>query len=81
MLDVSSDPSGADIYLDDVLIGKTPLTTGVPPGEHGVMMRKEGFSSWDHKFHIAIGPRRIVAHLERKFINLSFATTDLKTPR
>lgn len=80
-LDLSSDPPGADIYLDDVLIGKTPLTTGVAPGEHAVVMRKLGFSLWDRRLHVATGPRRIVAHLERKFVNLSSAATDLKTPR
>jgi hypothetical protein len=80
-LDLSSDPTGADIYIDDVLTGKTPLTTSVTPGEHEVAMRKADFSSWSRKLHIATGPRHIVGHLERKVVNLSSAEPGLNAPQ
>ena len=39
ILDFSSNPAGADIYLDGGYVGKTPFSLTVPPGEHVVMMR------------------------------------------
>jgi len=44
--EVRSTPSGADVYIDDELVGQTPLsTTGVPNGAHRVRISKDGFGS------------------------------------
>jgi hypothetical protein len=79
-LELSSDPPGADVYLDDTLIGKTPVTTGVPSGEHVLVMRKADFSLWGRKLHLVAGQRRIVAHLEQKVVNLPPAQSTTKAP-
>jgi len=65
-----STPSGADIYLDDKFVGKTPFTVTVAPGEHIVIMRKQDFSTWDRRLEVGPGPRRISAYLEQKFLTL-----------
>lgn len=44
-LSVTSAPSGADVLLDGVEIGKTPLETNVRPGEHVLKLT--------HRFHPA----------------------------
>jgi hypothetical protein len=69
-LDVSSNPVGADIYLDGAYIGKTPLTATVAPGEHVIVMRKLDFSVWGRKLNVVAGPRRVNAYLERKYLTL-----------
>jgi PEGA domain-containing protein len=70
-LELVSNPAGADIYVDDKYMGKTPLTASVAPGEHVVILRKADFSIWDRKLQLASGPRHINAYLERKFLTLS----------
>ena len=70
-LDLVSNPSGADIYLDEKFIGKTPTTVSVTPGEHTVVLRKQDFSTWGRKLQMAPGPRRVNAYLEQKFLTLT----------
>ena len=69
-LDLVSNPAGADIYLDDKFIGKTPFTASVAPGSHVVVMRKPDFSTWGRKLQLVAGPRRISAYLEQKYLTL-----------
>lgn len=41
---ITSDPSGADVFLDNVAAGVTPLTlTTVTPGQHTVLVQKSGY--------------------------------------
>lgn len=41
---VISDPPGADAFLDGRALGKTPLAfEGLPPGNHRLVLRREGF--------------------------------------
>ena len=45
--DISSDPSGAMVYLDDSYKGITPVTrSDVPEGYHTVKLTKPGY--WDY---------------------------------
>ncbi len=39
----TSDPPGAEVYVDGELVGVTPLTAQVPQGNHGVVAKKAGF--------------------------------------
>ena len=46
-LDVSSTPSGANIYLNSVLMGQTPLSlTNVSEGNHTLNLTKEGYNDY-----------------------------------
>jgi len=46
-LQVNSSPEGGDIYLDNRVVGLTPLKlTGISVGEHGVQVRKAGYQDW-----------------------------------
>ena len=40
---VSSMPSGAEVYLNGRLIGRTPLQASVPVGSHRVVLRQKGY--------------------------------------
>lgn len=70
-LEFSSNPAGADIYLDGKLVGTTPLTVAVFAGEHVVVMRKKDFTSWTRSLQVASGQRRVAASLERQFLTIS----------
>ena len=44
---IKSDPSGAEIYVDEVKVGVTPyLMKKVKPGDHVVELRKAGYESY-----------------------------------
>ncbi len=40
---IESDPAGADVYLDGVKLGQTPISAFYPPGTYPVRIIKEGF--------------------------------------
>jgi hypothetical protein len=70
-LEFSSNPPGAEIYLDGKLVGSTPSTVTVPPGGHVVMMRKKDFTTWTRTLQVSSGQRRVAAYLERQFLTIS----------
>ena len=45
LLDVNTSPANAEVYVDNVLVGKTPLTHKVVVGRHVVSISKEGFNT------------------------------------
>ena len=55
-LNVTSDPAGADVKLDGVLKGTTPLTvTGVSPGSHTLRLEKTGYVAYTAPVSITAG--------------------------
>ncbi len=69
-LEFWSSPTGADVYLDGRLVGKTPSSFTIAPGEHTITMRKTNFGTWQRKLQIAEGKRRISGYLEQRVVNL-----------
>jgi len=52
-LTVSSDPPGAQAYLDGQMIGMTPLTVAdVPPGEHTLLITMDGYTDFSQTITI-----------------------------
>lgn len=50
----SSDPAGADIFVDGSYAGGTPATLRIDPGLHSIELRKPGFTNWARK--MVVGP-------------------------
>ena len=69
-LEFWSSPSEADVYVDGALVGKTPSSFTVSPGEHIIMMRKPNFGSWQRKMQITDGKHKIIGYLEQKVVTL-----------
>jgi len=69
-LEFSSSPTGADVYVDGVLVGTTPSSVTVPPGDHRITMSKQSFSMWERKLQVTAGKRRIAGYLEQKVVTL-----------
>lgn len=43
---VTSDPSGADVYVDDSPVGKTPAALRLKSGQHYLRMFMKGYNNW-----------------------------------
>jgi len=66
-LDVDSKPTGAKVYLDNKLIGTTPLRIpSVSAGSHAVRIERDGYRRWSSSVRIVAAERhRVTASLER----------------
>ena len=62
-LSISSVPAGADIEVDGRVAGIAPVGIDLRPGEHHVVVRKAGFSTWDQKISISPGETLISVEL------------------
>ena len=79
-LELVSTPSGADVFVDNKYLGKTPYIVTVPPGQHVVVIRKQDFSTWTRDLQVAPGPRRVSAYLEQKFLTLPSSSPQTAPP-
>lgn len=55
LLQVTSNPSGAEISIDESKSGSAPFSVRLAPGEHHVVVKKLGFSTWDKRISIFPG--------------------------
>jgi len=54
-VNVQSDPPGAEIYLDDDLVGSTPSALMIPPGRHAFRVHAPGHADWTRNVNILPG--------------------------
>ena len=66
LLDVTSTPPEAEVYVDEQLSGHTPSTLILMPGDHKVVIKKNGFVTWKRKFNLPSGVTSVDAALIRK---------------
>ena len=66
-LTIDSRPSGAKVFIDEKLVGTTPLNVSVvPAGDHAVRLERDGYRRWTSSVRvIASGQNRVTASLER----------------
>jgi hypothetical protein len=48
----SSEPNGADIYIDGKFVGQTPATISVQPGSHVVIVKAAGRKNWQRDLEV-----------------------------
>ncbi len=67
-LDAHSKPEGAEVFLDGVILGQTPLQRGgLSSGRHVLAMRQRGYELWSEWVLLPPwGTARIVAALDRR---------------
>lgn len=64
---ITSEPSGAAVYLDNAIKGITPVTLeGVPNGAHHILLRLEGYTDYTSDVSVMAGPKNISAILPLK---------------
>ncbi len=64
-ISVSSIPPNADIEVDGNFVGNTPSVIDVTPGEHSVVVEKEGYKTWERKLKVTGGSVNVSAELEK----------------
>jgi len=52
---VQSDPSGAEIYLDEQFVGSTPSILAVAPGKHAFRLHAAGRADWSRQLNVLPG--------------------------
>jgi len=63
---IKSAPDGAEITIDGKLMGTTPSTIQLSPGDHIVVLEKSGFKSWQRTVTVnAGGSINLEANLEK----------------
>jgi len=72
VLDIWSEPAGADISVDGGYVGKTPYSLSVAPGAHMIGLRKQDFGAWQRSMQVDAGEHRVGAYLEQKALALDF---------
>jgi hypothetical protein len=45
-VNVTSEPGGADVYVDGSFVGSTPSVLPLPPGSYKIEVRSPGYKSW-----------------------------------
>jgi hypothetical protein len=49
---ISSDPDGAEIFIDDKFLGNAPATLKLPPGSHAVLLKFPGHTDWGRTLEV-----------------------------
>ena len=52
---VQSDPTGAEIYLDEQFVGSTPSILAVAPGKHAFRLHAAGRADWSRQVNVLSG--------------------------
>jgi S1-C subfamily serine protease len=67
LTEVTSEPSGAEIYLDGVFTSSTPSKLSLSIGEHTIRVSRPGFKDWERRIVVDAGSSKTVnAILEKK---------------
>jgi hypothetical protein len=79
---VRSNPSGADIFLDNLYKGVTPLTlVEIPKGSHAILLKMNGYQDWQSSVNVAAGSSTDVSGtLAATSIPQSVVTTGITQP-
>jgi len=64
-LNISSIPSGAELSVDERIVGATPLRVIVGPGDHTIAIRQSGYMGWTRVIHVSGENMKIDATLAR----------------
>jgi hypothetical protein len=60
---ISSNPGGADVFVDDDFAGNTPSTITIPTGKHVIAVKKSGFQDWVRRANLYGGSATLNAEL------------------
>jgi hypothetical protein len=64
---VTSVPEGAEVYVDDDLVGNAPATLRLPSGKHAVKVSQQGYKTWTKQLTVFAGSEtNLKASLEKE---------------
>ena len=66
-VNVSSNPTGADVFADGDFVGNSPAVLKLVPGKHTVAVRSSGYTDWSKEITVQSGPEvQLTANLEKQ---------------
>lgn len=66
-INVSSNPTGADILVDGDFVGNSPAALKLPPGKHTVTVKLSGYTDWSKEITVESGAEvQLTANLEKQ---------------
>ncbi|MFB0933136.1 MAG: PEGA domain-containing protein, partial [Pseudomonadales bacterium] len=60
MINISTKPTQAEIYLDDTLVGVTNSDIEVLQGDHAITLKKKGYKSWQSTITTLAGVDQVI---------------------
>lgn len=69
-LEITSDPSGAEVSVDGNFVGRTPSEIEITQGRHTITLSKAGCRTWERKLVIPAGKMTLAATLYPTAIKL-----------
>jgi Trypsin-like peptidase domain/PEGA domain len=63
---LTSNPTGAEIYVDDSFVAKSPTTLNLKPGQHYVRMFMNGYKNWSQQVTVVGGSEATVTAVLQK---------------
>ena len=65
-VDVTSNPTGADVMVDGSFVGNAPATLKLAAGKHTVMVKMTGYRDWSREMSVEAGSEvHLMASLEK----------------
>ncbi len=64
-LEITSNPSGAEIAVDGNFVGDTPSELAIAAGLHTIAITKRGYKPWERKLTVSSGKVSVAADLEQ----------------
>lgn len=71
-LEITSDPSRAEVSIDGDLVGWTPAKIELPPGRHTIIISKVGCRAWERNLVVPAGEMTLAATLYPAALKLHF---------
>jgi hypothetical protein len=66
-VDVSSNPSGADVSVDGEFVGNSPAALKLAPGKHTLIVKMSGYKDWSREITVYAGSDvQLTANLEKQ---------------
>ena len=62
-LEITSDPSGAEVSIDGNFVGRTPSQIEIAQGQHTIAISKAGCRTWERKLEVSAGKMILTATL------------------
>ena len=61
VMEINSNPEGAEIEIDGAFAGTTPRTKRLAPGEYKIKITINGYKSWEKKIRVEAGEKVPIA--------------------
>ncbi|WP_456420643.1 PEGA domain-containing protein [Thermococcus sp.] len=72
---VHSNPTNATVIIDGKIIGKTPVSTSLSPGNHTIVVMKDGYLPYNHTFSASLNElQNLTVNLVPERTNLEIST-------